>query len=179
MNILVICGSMREHSTTRAALASAAEAAQQAGATVEWLSLREPVLPLCDGRTDDVPAEVEGLRRRVQAADALLIGSPEYHGSLTGALKNALDWLGPDELRNKMVGVLATAHGDAGAMNTLNHLRHVLRWMNAWVLPTQVSIPRAYLRVPEGQPDPELREELGRLGAELVRYSRLLQGGAS
>lgn len=50
--------------------------------------------------------------------------------------------------------------------------------MNAWVLPTQVSVPRAHARIQGGVPDAELAEELRRLGAELVRYSRLLQGGA-
>ena len=176
MKIVAIVGSLRESSTSRHALRLAATGAERAGATVEWLELRELDLPLCDGRRDSYGPEVERLRAAVQGADALLVGSPEYHGSMTGVLKNALDLLGPDELRDKMVGLLATARGDAGAMNALNHLRHVSRWMNAWVLPTQVSVPRAQERLEPGAVDPGVRADLEKLGRELVRYAELLRG---
>ncbi|MCB9797992.1 MAG: NAD(P)H-dependent oxidoreductase [Alphaproteobacteria bacterium] len=178
MHVLAICGSRRAHSSTRKALAVALRAAEGAGAEVSWFDLGENELPFCDGRGPNEPYDdprVKALRDNVRAADAVLIGSPEYHGSMSGALKNLLDLLGPEELRNTVVGVLATARGDAGAMNTLNHLRHVVRWMNAWVLPTQVSVPRAQERFDSyGEPDEGLRVELDKLGRELVRYGKLI-----
>jgi FMN reductase len=181
MKIVAIVGSLRESSTTRHALRLATVGAERAGATVEWLELRELDLPLCDGRRDNA-SYGPGVRRMleaVQGADALLVGSPEYHGSMTGVLKNALDLLGEEPVRGKLVGLLAVARGDAGAMNTLNHLRHVFRWMGAWVLPTQVSVPRAKEAFgADGEPTRgDLGDELGRLGAETVRYAGLLAGG--
>ncbi len=145
MKIVAIVGSLRENSTSRNALRLAASGAEKAGATVEWLELNELDLPFCDGRKDRASygADARRMVTMVQQADALLVGSPEYYGSMTGALKNALDLLGEESVRGKLVGLIAVARGDAGAMNTLNHLRHVFRWMGAWVLPTQVSLPRA------------------------------------
>ena len=77
-----------------------------------------------------------------------------------------------------MVGLCAVGRGDAGAMNTLNHLRHVFRWMGAWVLPTQVSVPRAQDAFDKnGAPiRPGLEKELQALGQEVVRYAKLLAG---
>jgi FMN reductase len=175
MKVIALCGSRRDPSSTRRGLAVALEAAEAAGAEIGWLELRELDLPFCDGRSEGYGPEVDAFRAAVASADALIIGSPEYHGSMTGALKNALDLLGPEELRDKMVGLVATARGDAGAMNTLNHLRHVARWMNAWVLPTQVSIPQAHTRLGEDA-DPEIRDRLEKLGQEVVRYGGLLRG---
>jgi FMN reductase len=178
MNVLSICGSLRPASTTGRALDIARAAAAEAGATASSASLDSLGLPFCDGRADErsYGPSVRAWQDTVGAADLLLIGSPEYHGSMTGALKNALDLLGPDALRGKMVGLLATARGDAGAMNTLNHLRHVSRWMNAWVLPHQVSIPRAGDAFgADGPSRGGLRGDLEQLGRELVRFGGLLR----
>jgi len=178
MRVLSICGSLRDPSTTATGLARALEAVERAGAETRQVSLATLNLPWCDGRDDESSygGDAAEFKRLISQADALLIGSPEYHGSMTGTLKNALDLLGPDHLRGTMVGLLATAGGSAGAMNTLNHLRHVMRWMNAWVLPMQVSIPRAHEAFGEdGSIQREgLDQDLDKLGTELVRYAGLL-----
>ena len=175
MKVITICGSLREGSSTARALQFSAEAAKRAGAVVEAVDLSAFNLPFCDGRTDEVPygGDTKRFLEIVQSADGLILGSPNYHGSLTGVLKNALDLLGPDAIRDKLVGLVATARGDAGAMNTLNHLRHICRWMNGWVIPAEVSIPRAHEVLGE-QIDPNIRSQLSHLGSELVRYNRLL-----
>jgi len=180
MKVLAICGSMRAGSSTGHAMRVVLQAAREAGAEVDSLNLSQLDLPFCDGRDDEESyrGDASAFRARVMAADAILVGSPEYHGSMTGSLKNALDLLGPEHMRGKMVGLLASARGEAGAMNTLNHLRHVCRWMEAWVLPNQVSIPTAQEAFgPDGSVlRPGLQDELRRLGAELIRYAGLLAG---
>ena len=180
MNILTICGSIRVDSTTARALAMAAEAASDAGATVRTVQLGTLDLPFCDGRNDERTYGSDAVRfiDAVEWADGLLIGSPNYHGSLTGVLKNALDLLGPDAIRDKLVGLLATARGEAGAMNTLNHTRHICRWMNGWVIPAEVSIPRAQdaFSADGAVQDAELSAQLTTLGTELVRYAKLIRG---
>lgn len=178
MYVVSLCGSLRPESSTQRALDVALAAAESAGAKVEALSLRDFDLPFCDGRSeeDTYGGDVARFRDIVAAADAILLGSPEYHGSLSGVLKNAIDLLGTAHMRGKMIGVLATARGDAGAMNTLNHLRHISRWVDAWVLPAQVSIPQAATAwAADGTIAREgLEEQLQRLGTELVRYCQLL-----
>ena len=180
MKVLSICGSLRPSSTTERALAVALAAAARAGAQVTAMPLRELDLPLCDGRAElhTYGGDTARFLAAVAGADALLVGSPEYNGSLTGALKNALDLMRADEVKGKMVGLLATASGEAGAMNTLNHLRHIFRWMDAWVLPTQVSIPKAQeaFSADGAVVRPGLVSDLETLGAEVVRYAGLLAG---
>jgi len=179
MNIITISGSLRPSSTTGRALAVSAAAAVSAGAQVSAIDLGSLQLPFCDGRENEATygGQTQSFREMVTAADGLLIGSPNYHGSYTGVLKNALDLLGPEAMRDKLVGLVVTARGDAGAMNTLNHLRHVCRWMNAWVIPAEVSIPRAQdVFDSAGQvQDSELNMQLQTLGSELVRYAGLLK----
>lgn len=180
VEVIGISGSLRPGSNTARAVEAALAGARDAGADVRMVPLSELDLPWCDGRADESSygGDTARLRATVAAADALVIGSPEYHGSLTGVLKNALDLLGPEQMTGKLVGLVATARGDAGAMNTLNHLQHICRWMRAWVLPEQVSIPRAQEAFgPDGTiVKPGLQDELERLGAELVRYTGLLAG---
>ena len=178
MKVVTICGSLRPDSTTARALMVASEAARVAGADIEVVHLGALNLPFCDGRADELSygGGAEAFIRQVRSADGLLIGSPNYHGSIAGVLKNALDLLGPDAIRDKLVGLLATARGDAGAMNTLNHLRHVCRWMNGWVIPAEVSIPRAHEIIGSADDElpPGLDAELRKLGRELVRYASLM-----
>jgi NAD(P)H-dependent FMN reductase len=175
MRVLALSGSLRSPSNTRSALTVVLAGAQAAGASVEWLDLDG--LPFCDGRPAEAyGARVDAHRTAVRTADALLIGSPEYHGGMSGMLKNALDLLDADDVRGKVVALVATARGDAGAMNTLNHLRQVARWVDAWVLPGQVSVPRAGEAFGPGGTvlRTGLEDELARLGTELVRFARLL-----
>ena len=179
MNIITISGSLRSSSTTSRALDVCGAAARAAGAQVSAVDLGSYQLPFCDGREDESTygGQTQAFRGLVRAADGLLIGSPNYHGSYTGVLKNALDLLGPDAMRDKLVGLVVTARGDAGAMNTLNHLRHVCRWMNAWVIPAEVSIPGAQDAFDASGAicRPQLAGQLENLGAELVRYAGLLR----
>ncbi len=179
MRIVTLSGSLRVGSTTARAVALAGEAAVAAGACVTAVALHDLNLPFCDGRPDEATygGDTQALRATIQEADGLLIGSPNYHGSMAGALKNALDLLGPEAMRDQLVGLVATARGDAGAMNTLNHLRHVCRWMNAWVIPVEVSIPRAQdaFDAEGGVVRAGISDELTTLGKELVRYAGLIR----
>ena len=93
MQIVGIPGSLRAGSFNLALLRAAAELAPD-GVTVDVASIRG--IPLYDGdleRKDGIPAEVAALKDRVAAADGLLIVSPEYNGSVTGVLKNDVDWM--------------------------------------------------------------------------------------
>lgn len=175
MRVVAVTGSLRPSSSTRHALAVALQAAADAGADVGWADVGG--LPMCDGRDpSDYGPEVQAFRAALRGADAILVGSPEYHGSFTGVLKNALDLLDGEDLKGKLVGLVATARGDAGAMNTLNHLRQVSRWVGAWVMPSQVSVPRASdaFDAQGAAIRAGLDDELRKLGAEMVRYGKLL-----
>ncbi len=176
VHIAAICGSMRgDRSYTRVALALALDSARNAGATVDLIDLSTLDLPLCSGPddTDDNP-QIVSLKARVQAAQGILLGSPEYHNSFSGVLKNALDLMGGDEFRGKVFGLLGVAGGSAGAVNTLGHLRVVVRGVGGWSLPVQISIPNVGRAFADGKMvDSGLEERIRFLGRELVRFTRL------
>ena len=89
-------------------------------------------------------------------------------------LKNALDLMGGDEFRGKVFGLLGVAGGSAGAVNTLGHLRVVVRGVGGWSLPVQISIPNVRSAFANGKlVDKGLEDRVRFLGRELVRFTRL------
>jgi FMN reductase len=91
--IVGICGSLRPGSYTRMALTIALQGAQELGARTRLIDLQEYNLPFCAGKDNEVayPEDVFRLRRAVQQAHGVILGTPEYHSSFSGVLKNALD----------------------------------------------------------------------------------------
>lgn len=164
-----------DNSYTRMALELALESAANAGATVDLIDLSTFHLPLCSSPddTDDNP-QIQEIKARVGAAQGILLGSPEYHNSFSGVLKNALDLMGGDEFRGKVFGLLGVAGGSAGAVNTLGHLRVVVRGVGGWSLPVQISIPNVRSAFANGKlVDKGLEDRVRFLGRELVRFTRL------
>lgn len=148
---LAFSGSLRRGSFNRLALAEAARGAREAGATVEEILLSDFPIPLFDQdleRQEGIPEAVRRLREHALAADGFLIGSPEYNGSVTGVLKNTLDWLsrpvaeGPDPsvFRNKVAGLVSASPGSLGGLRGLAHLRDILASLGLVVNPLQAAL---------------------------------------
>lgn len=168
--VVAICGSLRDASNTRVALCVLLDAADDAGADTYLLDLREYDLPVFDPDDRDV-GDAQRLKDEIDAADAVVFGTPNYHGSYSGALKNALDYCGRDEIAGSAVGLLEVAGGDF-PKSALMHLRTVARTLNAWTLPLEVGIPAAYDTVSEdGIEDPDIEERVQKLGRQLVEYA--------
>jgi FMN reductase len=159
------------------AVETALRGAAQAGAQTEFIDLAEFDLPLCNGSKDaaDYPPGVARLRERVKAYRGLILGTPEYHGGVSGVLKNALDLMGFEEFEGKMIGLVGVGGGAMGAFDALNTLRSVGRALHAWVVPHQAAIAEAW-RVfdPSGKVRSEaLEKRLLEVGAEVARFARL------
>lgn len=169
-HVVAVCGSNRDESKTRTALREALSAARTAGATTELIDLREWDLPTFDADNRAV-GDSEELRRTIREADALLLGSPTYHGSYSGLLKNALDYCGFDEFEETTVGLLEVAAGDFPG-GALRHLREVCRTLRAWTMPHEVAIPSSHSTVTDGEiTDEDLRERVQELGKSIVRFA--------
>lgn len=174
MHVLAISGSLRAESYTRLAIQRALAAAERVGATTELLDLREWELPLFDADTDtEAAGDAAEFAARVRAADALILGSPVYHGSYSSPLKTALDYCGFDEFAEKTVGLLAVS-GGAFPVTALDHLRSVCRALNAWVLPHEAAIARPQ-SVFDGEElaDDRLEERVATLGRRVVQYANI------
>jgi NAD(P)H-dependent FMN reductase len=169
-HVVALCGSLRDASRTRVVLAEALAAARTAGGTTELVDLRNLDLPALDPDAP-TPPDAAALADTVAGADAVLLGTPNYHGSYTGALKDALDHLGRDEFGGTTVGLVEVAAGSHPGP-ALAHLRAVCRTLNAWTVPLEVAIPDSHSLVREdGIADDDLTDRVRRLGAELVRYA--------
>ncbi len=143
--VVALCGSLREGSSTHAALRIALSGAEEVGAAVELLELGAYQLVFQGSVSNeaDYPPDVFALREKVKRADGILLGSPEYHGSFSGVLKSALDLMGFAEFEDKVIGLVGVSGGRMGAANALSMLRIVGTALRAWVVPNDVSIPRS------------------------------------
>jgi len=169
-HVVALCGSLRDGSHTRTALETALDAAEASGATTELVDLRALDLPVFDADRRDA-GDAEALRAAVGAADAIVLGTPMYHGSYSSPLKTALDYCGFDEFEDATVALLGVA-GGSFPVTALEHLRSVCRALDAWVVPHQAAIPRAGDAIEDGAfVDDSLAERVRTLGRRAVQYA--------
>jgi NAD(P)H-dependent FMN reductase len=172
VHVAALCGSLRDASYTRRALERALDGTRAAGGSGDVIDLRAYDLPPLDPDRE-TQRDSDAVVRRVRAADAVLLGTPMYHGSYSGVLKNALDHCGFDEFEGKTVGLLAVA-GGGFPVTALDHLRSVCRALDAWVLPHQAAIPNASAQFDDGGiADDRLDERVRVLGRRVVEYAHI------
>jgi len=173
MRLLAISGSLRRGSYNSALLQAAAAGCARSSQFVIWRGLDE--LPHYNEDLDQTPSAVAQLRDEIEHANAVLIATPEYNGSIPGALKNALDWASrpfPDNcLRRKPVAVIGASTGLFGARWAQADLRKVLKTIGASVLETELPIAAAHEAFsPEGQlREPHLAVSLCGIVGELLQ----------
>jgi FMN reductase len=177
IRIVGICGSLRPGSFTRMALLVALRGAREAGAQTTLIDLRDYQLIFCDGKEDEsgYPNDVFRLRDEVKRAHGVILGTPEYHGGVSGVLKNALDLMGFEELEGKMISLVGVSGGALGAVHALSHLRTVGRALHAWVIPEQVAISEAWDAFDEqgNLKNLALEKRLLGVGRQVARFSYL------
>lgn len=144
MRILAIPGSLRAESYNRRLLAVIGAVGRSDLGFDLWGGLRE-VPPFDeDAEAGPAPGGVVELRRAIAGADAVLIATPEYNGSIPGVLKNALDWASrpyaANALRGKPVAVIGASPSPRGAARAQDDLRRVLRVIGANVIETDLTV---------------------------------------
>ncbi len=169
-HVVTLVGSLREESYTRRATRRALKGVEAAGGTGELLDLRDYELPpLNTDRSNQ--GDSQQIVEQVGTADAIILGSPMYHGSYSGVLKNAIDYCGFDEFEGKTVGLLAVS-GGSFPITTLEHLRSVCRALNSWVLPHQAAIPNVHSAFDsEGFVEEATEKRVDLLGRRVVQYA--------
>jgi chromate reductase len=179
VHILGFAGSLRKDSYNVALLRNAA-ALLPDGATLE---LFDPApIPLFNQDLEgEVPEGVRLFRERIRAADALLIASPEYNYSITGVLKNAIDWgsrpQGQSAFDGKPVAIMG-AGGRFGTVRSQLHLRQILAHLNMYAVNRpEVFINEAWKKFDtEGNlTDDDARDLIRRQLGELVAWTRRLR----
>ncbi len=151
IHIVGFAGSLRKGSYNRRLLDIVSDLLP-AGTTYETIELNDIPLFNEDVEKDGFPQSVIDFRNAIQNADALLIASPEYNSSITGVLKNALDWASrsenkqPNPLNHKPVAILG-AGGRGGTDRSQYHLRSVLSHLNMHL----VNKPEVLINMPGRQ----------------------------
>ena len=159
-HILGICGSLRRQSFNLRALKAAGELMPE-GRQLSIASIRD--IPMFDGEPQDTPASVKQLHAQMMAADGVLFASPEYNWTMSGALKNAIDWLSrcePQPFAGKAVAILSATTGPLGGARSQNDLRKVMVAMEAYTF----NRPEVFIGNAQGKFDAE-----GKLTDEATR----------
>lgn len=165
--LVAVGGSLRDDSYTRWALERVVATAEDAGADATVLDLRSFDLPVYDGDAPDA-GDAEEFKRRLRAADAIVLGTPVYHGTYASALKAALDYCRFDEFEGRPVGLVAVAGGRFPSP-ALSHLRETCRVLHADVLSHQVALPDVGDSIEGGRfVDEDAAERVDELATRLV-----------
>ncbi|MQA13790.1 MAG: FMN reductase [Pseudonocardiaceae bacterium] len=149
LRVLGIGGSTRPDSSSEQALRIAVRAARECGADTELVTSRELMLPIYDTQTPDRSPEARALVDAVRRTDAVIISSPGYHGTMSGMIKNALDYL--EDLRGEdrpyldgvPVGCIAVAYGWQATVSTLQGLRVTVHALRGWPSPFGATVNAA------------------------------------
>jgi chromate reductase len=154
MKILALSGSARALSFNTRLLNVAVPMVEAEGAKVTAIGLRDFKLPIYDGdleTKEGLPESANALKALFCDNDGVVFASPEYNGSVTALLKNALDWCsrpsnGQDGLlafRGKPAALLAASPSPFGGLRSIGHLRGILSKMGMHVLPDEILVPFA------------------------------------
>ncbi|MDP9317437.1 MAG: NAD(P)H-dependent oxidoreductase [Chloroflexota bacterium] len=179
MTIVGLAGSLASVSRSLAAINIALEGAAAVGANTRVFDIRTLNLPFYTPGSDDIPAAVHEFCEAVYQADGLIWSSPLYHGTISGAFKNALDWLQllsnrtPPYLTEKPVGLISTAGGTQG-LQAVNTMEFVVRALRGYTVPLVMPIPQAWKVFDEDglSNDPGIENQLRALGREVTHAAQ-------
>jgi FMN reductase len=178
IRITGVCGSLCANGVTKKALAIALQGAAEYNAETALLELRDLNLVFYGSVSkDDYPPDVIQLRQALKNSHGIILATPEYHGSLTGALKNMLDLMSIEEFETKIIGLVGVAGGHIGAINSLNTMKTICRNLHCWVLPQEVSIANSSQTFNDDGTvkDLETEERLLNVGRQLVKFVSVQQ----
>jgi NAD(P)H-dependent FMN reductase len=171
LNVLAVIGSLQRDSVTRVVVRKVAQQLQTAGCAVDVLDLEKEPLALYNPDTARALPGYAKLQARVHGADVIVLGSPDYHGSISGAMKNFLDhfW---HEFAGKLFATIVASHEKG--LTVTDQLRTVARQCYAWTLPYGVSLVED-ADVKDGQITSDtLKQRLEMLVRDLRVYGELL-----
>lgn len=175
--IVCISGSKRAGSTTLTLVNELRKACEKQGAKTELIDLAQVDLPMFDNRENwDYGQELERVQALLDKADGFVIGSPEYHASMSGALKNLLDLLDYKKvLAGKPVAFCGVGGGRGRASNVLGHFLVVARALRMWSVPTSIGLNHEDFDEKWQIKDQKMLERIDLAAKELVKAASALK----
>lgn len=169
--IMLVSGSLRTASATRIVVQRSRELFDELGCDTDWVDLAVERLGIFNPETSSREAQVQALRARIVKADTFVLGTPDYHGGMSGALKNFLDhfW---HEFSGKLFVPLVASHEKG--LTVVDQVLTVARQCYAWSLPYSLSFVDGK-DVREGRiVEPRLEQRLAMLARDVNVYGRLI-----
>ena len=153
--ILAFAGSTRTDSFNKKLVKIAATGAIEGGADVTVIDLRDFAMPLYDGDLEQqqgLPSTARKLKDLMLSHQGFLISAPEYNSSISGVLKNTIDWVSrPSEgeeplacFKGKVAGIMSASPGGLGGLRGLVHVRAILENISVLVIPDQIAVSKAH-----------------------------------
>lgn len=173
MKILGVSGSMRAESHSARALRAALESAQARGAETRLLDLNDADLPVYRPEDTPRPAVVVAAQDAVDWAEVFVLATPDYHGSMSGAMKNFLDYFW-EEFAGRLFGYLCASH--ERGLTAMDQMRTAVRQCYGWSLPYGVTIhPKEDFDAAANAYSPAVTRRLHMFARDLVVYGELLR----
>ncbi len=180
--ILAFAGSTRTDSFNKKLVKIAAIGAREAGADVTIIDLRDFQMPLYDEdleRQEGLPSSARKLKDLMLAHQGLLVSSPEYNSSISGVLKNTIDWVSRQSegeislacFKDKVAGLMSASPGGLGGLRGLVHVRAILENIGVLVIPNQVAISKAHeaFNLDGTMKDQKQEQQVKKIGANLAQ----------
>jgi NAD(P)H-dependent FMN reductase len=174
LRVLGVSGSLRQHSKTALALRLFLDFVAKQGAEERMLDLRSVELPMY--RPDrEAPSEAQrDITADVEWADAFVLATPDYHGSMSGAMKNFLDYHW-EELAGKVFGYICSSHEKG--LTVMDQMRTVVRQCYGWSMPYGLAFDgRADFGAGATLQNPRVEQRLKMMARDLVVYGALIRG---
>lgn len=182
--ILAFAGSLRKDSYNKKLVKIAMKGAEEAGAKVTYIDLKDYPLPVYDQEIEDsqgLPENALKLKELMLASDGFLISCPEYNSSMPAVFKNTIDWASrmakPDEkylccFIDKVVALMSASPGQLGGLRSLVHVRAMFSNVFSLVLPRQKSISSADKAFDDkgNLKDAKQQEEIINIGKNLAQF---------
>ncbi len=154
IKILAFSGALRQDSMNQKLVVYASSLISSPQVSIEVINLNDFAMPLYDGDIESktgLPETAKTLKKKMIGMDGFLIASPEYNGSISGVLKNTIDWVSRSEhgeegllaFKGKIVGLLSASPGMLGGLRGLVHVRQILGNIGCLVLPEQHCVGQA------------------------------------
>jgi chromate reductase, NAD(P)H dehydrogenase (quinone) len=188
--ILAFAGSLRKESFNKKLVKIAIKGAQEAGAEVTYIDLKDYPLPIYDGDIENeqgLPENALKLKDLMLSNDGFLISCPEYNSSMSAVFKNTIDWVSrpasPDEVYlscfiDKVVALMSASPSNFGGMRGLVHIRAMFGNINSIVIPQQkcISLADSAFGADGNLKDAKQQQDVIKLGARLVDFIRKFKG---
>jgi len=173
LRVLGVSGSLRAHSRSSRALRLVLASAKLRGAETRLLDLRELDLPLFSPDREEGSAAEEALGKDMDWADAIVLASPDYHGSMSGAMKNFLDY-NWEACAGKLFGYICSSNEKG--LTVMDQMRTVVRQCYGWSMPYGVSFSGDADFDKNGVPtNSRIETRLKMLARDLVTYGTIIR----